>query len=73
MYSSVPPTPPSCLGRLLLPLAPTSCLRTKAYGKALKKLRAVHTHFIDIIEDQVAIPCHAKRLVGDGRGLAGRA
>ena len=52
MYSSVPPTPPSCLGRLLLPLAPTSCLRTKAYGKALKKLRAVHTHFIDIIEDQ---------------------
>jgi len=29
-----------------------SCLRTKAYGKALKKLRAVHTHFIDMIEDQ---------------------
>ena len=29
-----------------------SCLRSKAYGKALKKLRAVHTHFIDIIEDQ---------------------
>ena len=28
------------------------CLRSKAYGKALKKLRAVHTHFIDIIEDQ---------------------
>jgi tetratricopeptide (TPR) repeat protein len=29
-----------------------SCLRSKAFGKALKKLRAVHTHFIDMVEDQ---------------------
>jgi len=29
-----------------------SCLRNNLYGKALKKLKAVHTHFIDIIEDQ---------------------
>lgn len=29
-----------------------SCLRSNAFGKALKKLRAVHTHFIDMIEDQ---------------------
>jgi len=29
-----------------------SCLRNNAFGKALKKLKAVHTHFIDIIEDQ---------------------
>mmetsp|Transcript_27403 Transcript_27403/g.56089 ORF Transcript_27403/g.56089 Transcript_27403/m.56089 type:complete len:854 (+) Transcript_27403:193-2754(+) len=29
-----------------------NCLRTRAYGKALKKLTAVDKHFTDIIEDQ---------------------
>lgn len=29
-----------------------SCLRTKSYGKALKKLMSVDKHFTDIVEDQ---------------------
>jgi hypothetical protein len=40
-----------------------SCLRTKSYGKALKKLTSVDKHFTDIVEDQFDFHTYCLRKV----------